>query len=289
MSDSSAVNIVTLLSDNLILHPTRSITIPSSNNAAINVCTVQNMRQMSGKKGVVTVNLRLIADDQTRCIPELGSPLSPSSPSKCSSCTRSNTECTFLKGYKKAGRRSRVENEARSMRQSTSASAEAGRPPTPPAWSPPFGAATTSAVTTDEPVAPVFLCATAPLPPALPTPDLFTGLVDVFAGSSGSQYPGASLSPAAPMVETSPVAAASTVGASRAPVYTADTQIEDVAPWETVNFFITLWLRYCHSLSPLAHKPSFSQLITMREDREDRNLRAFILGVGGYICKACQS
>jgi hypothetical protein len=61
----------------------------------------------------------------------------------------------------------------------------------------------------------------------------------------------------------------------------ADFQIEDVATWETVSFFITIYLGYLHSLLPIVHRPSFSQAITMRKDKVDRDFRALCLGLGG--------
>lgn len=62
----------------------------------------------------------------------------------------------------------------------------------------------------------------------------------------------------------------------------SQSQIEDVAPWSAISFFLSLYLRYMHSLFPLVHKPSFSEGVTMRLDRGDRNFRALILALGGY-------
>ncbi|RSH88652.1 hypothetical protein EHS25_002879 [Saitozyma podzolica] len=63
----------------------------------------------------------------------------------------------------------------------------------------------------------------------------------------------------------------------------ADMQIEQIAPWPAISFFITLYLRYMHSLLPIVHRPSFAQAMTMRADRGDRNLRALVLGLGEHL------
>jgi hypothetical protein len=60
-------------------------------------------------------------------------------------------------------------------------------------------------------------------------------------------------------------------------------QIEQIAPWPAISFFITLYLRYMHSLLPIVHRPSFAQAMTMRADRGDRNLRALVLGLGEHL------
>lgn len=57
-------------------------------------------------------------------------------------------------------------------------------------------------------------------------------------------------------------------------------QVEDIAPWPVITFFLTLYLQYMHSLFPIVHKPSFHQIVTMRTDRSDRNARALICALG---------
>lgn len=64
-----------------------------------------------------------------------------------------------------------------------------------------------------------------------------------------------------------------------------DIQIEDVAPWNHISFFITIYLSYSHSLFPLVHRPSFSQSLAMRRDKTDRDYRAFVLGIGESIAQ----
>lgn len=66
-----------------------------------------------------------------------------------------------------------------------------------------------------------------------------------------------------------------------------DIQLEDVASYSTISSFVSLNLQYLHSLSPLVHKPSYSQSLMMRRDKTDRALRAFILGQGERVSPAC--
>lgn len=72
------------------------------------------------------------------------------------------------------------------------------------------------------------------------------------------------------------------IGRLRALPHLPDMQIEDVAPWDTISFFVALYLKTLHSLFPLVHKPTFTSEIALRTDQTDRPLRAFILGIGRY-------
>ncbi len=62
----------------------------------------------------------------------------------------------------------------------------------------------------------------------------------------------------------------------------ADIQIEAVASWATIGFFLSLYLKYMHSLIPLVHKPTFTKLLAMRVDKGDPQFRAFLLGLGEF-------
>lgn len=59
-------------------------------------------------------------------------------------------------------------------------------------------------------------------------------------------------------------------------------QIDDVADWNTISFFTSLYLRWNHSLSPTVHIPSFTKHLAMRRDKFDRQFRAFVLGLVTY-------
>lgn len=62
-----------------------------------------------------------------------------------------------------------------------------------------------------------------------------------------------------------------------------DAQIESIAPWDTITFFIGLYLGYLHSLAPIVHRPSFSQDLATRRDRWDKDFRALCLGIGEFV------
>jgi hypothetical protein len=64
-----------------------------------------------------------------------------------------------------------------------------------------------------------------------------------------------------------------------------DIQIESVASWATIGFFLSLYLKYMHSLIPLVHKPTFAKLLAMRADKGDPDFRAFLLGLGAFQCE----
>jgi hypothetical protein len=56
--------------------------------------------------------------------------------------------------------------------------------------------------------------------------------------------------------------------------------IEDVAPWSTISFFMSLYLKLMHSLFPVVHKPTFFKDLALRRDKKDKHFRAFLLGLG---------
>jgi len=62
-----------------------------------------------------------------------------------------------------------------------------------------------------------------------------------------------------------------------------DSQIEEIAPWSTISFYIRLYLGYLHSLAPIVHRPSFSQDLAMRRDRSDKDFGALCLGIGELL------
>lgn len=71
--------------------------------------------------------------------------------------------------------------------------------------------------------------------------------------------------------------------ASRINTSQADVQIEHIASWSDISYFISLYLRYMHSLLPLVHKPSFCEAISLRTDQSDSQFRALVLGLGEYL------
>jgi hypothetical protein len=68
-----------------------------------------------------------------------------------------------------------------------------------------------------------------------------------------------------------------------------DFQIEDIVPWHTISFFITIYLGYSHSLFPMVHRPSFSQKLALRVDKRDKDFRALVLGIGAYTLRGRSS
>lgn len=62
----------------------------------------------------------------------------------------------------------------------------------------------------------------------------------------------------------------------------SNSQIEDVAPWPVISFFLKLYLQYMHSLFPVVHKPSFFEALALRSDQTDRGKRALILALGAF-------
>ena len=57
-------------------------------------------------------------------------------------------------------------------------------------------------------------------------------------------------------------------------------QIETLMDWQTVNFFLSLYIKHQHHLMPLVHKPTFAQDVLARRDRQDEVFRALILSLG---------
>lgn len=63
-------------------------------------------------------------------------------------------------------------------------------------------------------------------------------------------------------------------------------QVEEIAPWCDISYFIGLYLRYQHALMPLVHKPTFTNDIVLRKDRSDETFRALLLSLTAYtICQ----
>jgi len=56
--------------------------------------------------------------------------------------------------------------------------------------------------------------------------------------------------------------------------------IEDVATWDTVGQFLSLYLRHQHVLVPLVHKPTFAQDVLHRRDRHDEAFRGVLFSMG---------
>lgn len=86
------------------------------------------------------------------------------------------------------------------------------------------------------------------------------------------------------VVETTPGAAGSTsaggsISLPSAPI-SSSAQIEEIAPWSVISFFLKLYLQYMHSLFPVVHKPTFFQAVALRTDQTDRRMRALILALG---------
>jgi hypothetical protein len=59
-------------------------------------------------------------------------------------------------------------------------------------------------------------------------------------------------------------------------------QIEEIAPWCDVSYFIGLYLRYQHALMPLVHKPTFTNDIVLRKDRVDETFRSLLLSLSEW-------
>lgn len=63
----------------------------------------------------------------------------------------------------------------------------------------------------------------------------------------------------------------------------ASPQIEEIAPWCDISYFIGLYLRYQHALMPLVHKPTFTNDIVLRKDRSDETFRALLLSLSEWL------
>lgn len=80
---------------------------------------------------------------------------------------------------------------------------------------------------------------------------------------------------------TSPAAPAP-VSASRAvhePIHSG-AQIEDLASWGDITFFVSLHSRYQHALVPLCHQPTFARDLLYRRDERDETFRCFLYSLG---------
>lgn len=60
-------------------------------------------------------------------------------------------------------------------------------------------------------------------------------------------------------------------------------QVEEIAPWCDISYFIGLYLRYQHALMPLVHKPTFTNDIVLRKDRSDETFRALLLSLSEWL------
>lgn len=67
---------------------------------------------------------------------------------------------------------------------------------------------------------------------------------------------------------------------SRREVPPAIPQIDEIAPWSDICFFISLHMRHQHSLVPLVHKPTFAQDVLQRRDQRDEVFRGLLCSLG---------
>lgn len=66
-------------------------------------------------------------------------------------------------------------------------------------------------------------------------------------------------------------------------------QIEVLAPWDDISFFISLHMRNQHVLVPLMHKPSFAQDVISRCDREDETFRCLLISISESLARALRT
>ncbi|BEI86643.1 hypothetical protein CcaverHIS002_0609300 [Cutaneotrichosporon cavernicola] len=236
--------------------------------------------------------------------------------SPCVACVKAGEDCTFNIGYKKPGRPSGVRGEttAHSSRSRSRSPSPWRRQSSRETTSMPNRAAPANT----QPLAGVsILTAGSGLPDAAarvpddaaPAPDavsfdldppsispLFTFLTDDGQTESprsllaGPSFPLGSLPASTPAIIHPATLVPTASTAPRAPETAAlptspispNTQIEDVASWDVIMFFLKLYLQYMHSLFPVVHKPSFFEMVAMRADQTDRNLRALMLALVAY-------
>ena len=103
-------------------------------------------------------------------------------------------------------------------------------------------------------------------------------LLEQPGGPGTSQLPSVTLQP--------PSSTTSSIPRPRIRDSDREFQIEDIVPWHTISFFITIYLGYSHSLFPMVHRPSFSQKLALRVDKRDKDFRALVLGIG--MCSILQ-
>lgn len=63
--------------------------------------------------------------------------------------------------------------------------------------------------------------------------------------------------------------------------------LDDVLPWTDVCFFIALFLKEQHCLVPIVHKPTFSQDVLNRRDRDDETFRGLLCSIIAYTICQC--
>ncbi|RSH85084.1 uncharacterized protein EHS24_006677 [Apiotrichum porosum] len=261
------------------------------------------MRSLSAKK-----------EKQAKCVPSdevMGDTF------KCTNCVHGKFACTFDIGYKKAGRRPRYsEGGPGPMRTSATQVAQSSsipRPVMPTASrsagpsSPPFlyqNAGTSgpadpggqsadlisqesilNALADSGPRRASLQWETAPLELSpvefslQPTPTTVDQTLP--AGSLAQDNAAGGLLPAGDITNSQLATSSTHIVFPDAPI-NRHSQVEDIAPWPVITFFLTLYLQYMHSLFPIVHKPSFHQIVTMRTDRSDRNARALICALVAY-------
>ena len=59
-------------------------------------------------------------------------------------------------------------------------------------------------------------------------------------------------------------------------------QIESVAPWQDICFFLSLHMKHQHGLMPLVHKPTFAQDVLQRRDLGDEVFRGLLCSIGTF-------
>lgn len=60
-------------------------------------------------------------------------------------------------------------------------------------------------------------------------------------------------------------------------------QIEAVAAWSDICFFVSLHMRHQHGLMPLVHKPTFAQDVLQRRDVADETFRGLLCSIGELL------
>lgn len=64
-------------------------------------------------------------------------------------------------------------------------------------------------------------------------------------------------------------------------------QIESVAPWQDICFFLSLHMKHQHGLMPLVHKPTFAQDVLQRRDVGDEVFRGLLCSIGERARLVC--
>ncbi|GMK57855.1 hypothetical protein CspeluHIS016_0406890 [Cutaneotrichosporon spelunceum] len=232
--------------------------------------------------------------------------------SPCAACAKSGDDCTFNIGYKKPGRPRGVQRdsgvrwESRSPSRTSRSTREPGEPRQQRDSSEQRASGATHAgdvASTISAGAPpvVVACSGSSVPDAVSFVDplSISPLFPLLAGDGPAESPRPL---PGPLFAVDPLNRSTST--ARLPVFTPDTsapspgpalptasitpnsRIEDVAPWDTITFFLKLYLQYMHSLFPVVHKPSFFEAVALRADQTDRNLRALILALGKSLLRS---